>query len=38
MSARDFLQAHIHDIEIKEDPDEIPAENPIIEDMTSFMK
>ena len=33
MSAYDFLQAHIHDIELKEDPDDIPTENtPIIED------
>jgi hypothetical protein len=33
MSAYNFLQAHIHDIELKEDPDDIPTENtPIIED------
>jgi hypothetical protein len=33
MSAYDFLQAHFHDIELKEDPDDIPTDNtPIIED------
>jgi hypothetical protein len=32
MSAYDFLQAHIHDIELKEDPDNIPTDTPIIED------
>jgi hypothetical protein len=32
MSVYDFLQAHIHDIELKEDPDDIPTHTPIIED------
>jgi hypothetical protein len=35
MSAYDFLQAHIHDIELKEDPDDIPTDNTPIIDATN---
>jgi hypothetical protein len=32
MSEYDYIQAHIHDIELTEDPDDIAADTPIIED------